>query len=203
MCGCMTQRYAGRYGDGTPYDGIGDAKTFRKFYIRSFDIPDGYRARVSPAKIQEIIPELVNSRAVKGDVPIDVTIRPGEVERGGGWTMVFLFLGGIVPCAFSADQDVVVEVSLDDMRDSCCYATSHFAHDTKQTVLSPLAAFPYSPREGFQENLLDSGILMQDTSEVFSRTIAFELALVLRRFAIERLAVPDVDFDFEGEGEES
>ena len=201
FCGCMNSRYSGRYEDGTAYRGIGGVKTFRKFYIRSFSVPDGYGAKVSAAKIQEMIPELLHRHARAGDVPIDVTIRPGKIETSGGWTKVFAMLGGIFPLATTADQDVAVDISIDGMEDSRSAVICHFTYDMKMTVLSPLAAISYSPKDGCQENLMMSGIVtIPDVSEVFSGTIARGIAVRLRQSALERLTLPDIDFGTGKEG---
>lgn len=195
-CGCTSIRYSGRYGDGTPYDGIGDANTLRRFYIRTFDVPDGYRAKVSTAKIQEIIPELLSRNARPGDVPVDVSVRPGEVEWSGGWTMVFL---GILPVMYTADQDVMVDVSVAGMKGPAVTTICHFTYDRKMTVFSPLAAIPYSEKDGCQENQMEKKVVL-DVSELFSRTIARSIAFHLRQSALERLTLPEIDFDVGQEG---
>ena len=194
-CGCMTQRYAGQYDGGMVYEGVGDVKTYRKFYIRFFDLPDGYRARVSAAKIQEIIPELLNRHARPGDIPVDITIRPSDITVSGGWTAVFGILGGILPVVMTFDQDVCVDIAIPDMKTLNPTVNNHFTYDRKMTVLSPLAAIPYSEKDGFQEHQFENGAeSMVDESEVFSRTIARGIAARLKQAALERLELPNIDF---------
>ena len=47
FCGCTSTRYSGRYGDGTVYRGIGEEKTFRKFYIRKIEGEGAFVSAVS------------------------------------------------------------------------------------------------------------------------------------------------------------
>ena len=196
---CSTSRSAGRYGDGSVYDGIGDVKTLRRFYIRNFDIDEGYKALVSPAKIQPVIPDLVRARGRKTDVPIDVSIRFSSPEQSGDWSFCFAFLGSIIPSWMTIEYTATVEVSFGDDDGTVTRQECRFERNFKTSVFSPLGWIPYSPKEGFQENETSMGVMQDLSSDVVATTVSKCIAMQLKGYVVEKLTIPDVEFDFKEE----
>ena len=196
---CSTSRSAGRYGDGSVYDGIGDVKTLRRFYIRNFDIDEGCKALISPAKIQSIIPELVRARRREGDIPIDVVVRFGAPEQSGDWSFCFAFLGSIVPSWVTVESTVCVEVSFGDDNGTVTRQDCQFEQNFKVSVFSPLGWIPYSPKEGFQENETSMGMMQDLSSDIVAATVSKCIAMQLKGYVVEKLTIPDVEFDFKEE----
>ena len=195
ICGCASSRSAGRYGDGTVYDGIGDVKTLRRFCIRKLDIDEEYKALITSAKIQSIVPELIRARGRDDDIPVDIVVRVGDSEISGQWSMLFACLCGIVPSWTTTEFGAVVEVYFGDdakalSRTECC-----FEQNFKMSIFSPLGCIPYPPKDGFQENEMKSGLFQAISPEVFSLTISKCVALQLKKYVEEKLTIPDVVFE--------
>ena len=161
---------------------------------------DSYRSRISIAKIQASMPELLNRRAGPGDVPIDLSIRVGASERSGEWSYVFAGFGGIIPVWMSSEERAKVEMSVGDGASPLPVIECVFVLDNKMSVFSPLALIPYSDKDGFQENDIKKGFSPPDMGGVFSRTVAKGMAIQLKKYAIERLSVPDIDFSVNEDG---
>lgn len=195
MCGCASSRSSGRYGDGAVYKGIDGIKTFRKFFIRKFEVNEEYKALVSPGKVQSIIPELVRARERNGDIPIDVVIRVGKSEVSGDWSIVFACLYSIIPSWTTTEFSAVVEVYFKDDVRAFSRKECRFEQNFKLSICSPLGWVPYSAKEGFQENEMKMGLLQAVSPEVFSKTVSKCIAMQLKQYAEEKLAVPDVDFE--------
>ena len=195
ICGCSSSRSAGRYGDGTVYDGIGDVKTLRRFCIRKLDINEEYKALITSAKIESIVPELIRARGRDDDIPIDIVVRVGNSEISGQWSTLFACLYGIIPSWKTTEFGAVVEVYFGDeakalSRTECC-----FEQNFKTSVFSPLGWIPYSKKDGFQENEMKSGLFQAISPEVFSLTISKCVALQLKKYVEEKLTIPDVVFE--------
>ena len=195
ICGCASSRSSGRYVDGTVYDGIGDVKTLRRFCIRKLDINEEYKALITSAKIQSIVPELIRARGRDEDIPIDIVVRVGEPEISGQWSILFACLYSIIPSWTTTEFDATVEVYFGDDATAISRKECSFEQSFKMSICSPLGWIPYSEKEGFQENETRMGLLQAVSPEVFSVTVSKCVALQLKKYVEEKLTIPDVVFE--------
>ena len=197
MCGCATSRYSGRYGDGSVYAGIGNSKTFRKFYVRKIE-GDG---AVSAASLSKAYPNLFSKVDSKDNIPVDLYIKQGKLETSGEWSFVFACLYSIIPTWFSHEQPYTIDfVVADDERlvpQACCC----FAHDFKVSIFSPLGLIPYGDKTGYQRNEFTAGLSTPDIAGVLSDVMGLCVAQQLTKYALDRLTIPDVEFTMADDGE--
>ena len=198
VSGCTSLRYAGQYGDGTNYSGIGGARTFRKFYLRKIE---GDGAFVSSASLNQKYPELFNRYQGQGDVPVDVYAKKTNTDDGGGWSFVFAFLYSIIPSWNWIEQTYTVQISVDGDEKLIPDTVCNYAHDFKISIFSPLGLIPYGDKTGYQRNEHKSGLMVTsvNVSAVLEDVMAACIAQQLKRYALERLTMPDVQFGIEGE----
>lgn len=194
-CGCASSRSSGRYGDGTVYSGIGEVKTLRRFCIRKLDINEEYKALITPAKIQSVVPELIRARGRDDDIPIDIVVRVGESEISGQWSILFACLYSIIPSWTTTEFNATVEVYFGDDVQAISKTECRFEQNFKMSILSPLGWIPYSEKEGFQENETKLGLLQAISPDVFSATVSKCVALQLKKYVEEKLTIPDVIFE--------
>lgn len=194
-CGCASSRSSGRYGDGTIYSGIGEVKTLRRFCIRKLDINEEYKALITPAKIQSVVPELIRARGRDDDIPIDIVVRVGESEISGQWSILFACLYSIIPSWTTTEFNATVEVYFGDDAQAISKTECRFEQNFKMSICSPLGWIPYSEKEGFQENETKLGLLQAISPDVFSATVSKCVALQLKKYVEEKLTIPDVIFE--------
>lgn len=195
ISGCASSRSSGRYGDGTVYSGIGEVKTLRRFCIRKLDINEEYKALITPAKIQSVVPELIRARGRDDDIPIDIVVRVGESEISGQWSILFACLYSIIPSWTTTEFNATVEVYFGDDAQAISKTECRFEQNFKMSICSPLGWIPYSEKEGFQENETKLGLLQAISPDVFSATVSKCVALQLKKYVEEKLTIPDVIFE--------
>jgi hypothetical protein len=177
------------------YAGIGGVKTLRRFCIRKLNINEEYKALITSAKIQSIVPELIRARGRDEDIPIDIVVRVGEPEISGQWSILFACLYSIIPSWTTTEFNATVEVYFGDDAQAISRTECRFEQNFKMSILSPLGWIPYSEKEGFQENETKIGLLQVISPEVFSATVSKCVALQLKKYVEEKLTIPDVIFE--------
>ena len=203
--GCGSFRLSARYGDGISYDGIGSVKTNRKFFIRSIRIDRNYEAWVTPGKISSMVPELIAKSEKEGNIPLDVVVTMGDRVSSGGWSfLLYLCSYGVVP--FWNINESVVKIDIADRMGDVVASGSEcvFHFSSKVSCCSPFGLLTRE-KEGFQKNLIKRGTLFSlprissdEHVECFASVVAECIACEIKRYALERLTLPDVYFAQEG-----
>ena len=194
ICGCMTQRYSGRYGDGTVCVGAGQVKVFRKFYLRKIE---GDGASVSSASMSNKYPNLFRKSQQPHDIPVDLYVKKGKLETSGEWSIIFACLYSILPFWTSVEQEYTIELVVDGDDKLVPPSACSYAHDMKITIMSPLGLIPYGEKDGYQRNEFSSGFSNPDVAGVLEEVMGACIAQQLEKYAIDRLAIPDIDFALE------
>lgn len=213
MCGCVSSRLAYRYGDGLSYDGVDGIDVRQRFHIRSISFKDETQKQSYFAKFQEplpdvhavagVVPELFSQGERTGDLPLDVTVRLGEIKGSSDfWNMMAaLFSLFIVPIEISHERTSFIEIWSGGEKIVPDATFTRF-DDSHTSVILPLGLIPYSPKEGCQENVFGESAFRgygPEETNAFVRIVARNIARQLKRHALERLKTPDVDFDFNKE----
>ena len=195
--GCATSRCSGRYGDGTFYAGIGNAKVFRKFYVRKVE---GDTTSVSAASMCNRYPDLFRKSPKPGDIPVDVYVKQGKVETGGEWSFIFACLYSIIPSWTTVEQSYAIDLVVDGDERGVPSSSCSYSHDFKLSIMSPLGLIPYGDKEGCQRNDFSVGLSTPDIAGVIDDVISASIAQQLTKYALDRLTVPDVEFTAADEG---
>ena len=196
LCGCTSLRYSGKYGNGTKYAGIGNTRTFRKFYLRKIE---GDGAFVSSVFLNQKYPALFSRQQGRDDVPIDVYARKTSSDDGGGWSFVFAFLYSIIPSWTWMEDTYSVEISVDGNEKLVPATTCIYNHDFKMSIFSPLGLIPYPDKNGYQRNEHKSGIMATslNIADVLTDVMGDCIAQQVTEHALDMLTVPDIDFTAE------
>ena len=211
-CGCESGRLAYRYGDGEPYGGLDGVDVRQRFCIRSISFEGETPAQSYFAKFQEPLPDVHAVAAVEpklfssGDrmveIPIDVTVRFGEIKSGSGFwnsTLAF-FTAFIVPIEIFCERTSFIEIRSADGERIAPDASFTRFDDNRTSLILPFGLIPYSPKEGCQENVFGENAIRgygQEGTNAFVRTLSHCIAQQLKKHALERITMPEVNFDGE------
>ena len=201
--GCATERYSGRYSGGSKYTGIGDVKTFRKFYVRN-DVAFVMSGGLTRSELHKRMPELFNREPESGDIPIDIVVEKGVPERSGDATPILSgLLLGIIPFWTSEERTDAVNIVVNGDAKMVSQKECHFSYDMKGSIFSPLGWIPYFDKEGYQRNETGMGIITALSYtvrlDIEKDILAKCLAQQLKMDALGMLMTPDVNFDVEME----
>jgi len=215
LCGCMSARLAYRYGDGTPYDGLEGVNVTQKFAIRSIKLKNDIQPNEVFANNQEpkpdaesvskVVPEMFAQGDQSGNIPIDVTIHFGEMKQSEmGWKdVVFSWLSMCtlyaVPIYTTREKPGRIEITTtagEKVVPDCNILRND---DSKVSFILPFGAFKFASKKGFQENAFAEydyafSCYGQDGTNAFVRALAKGVAQQLKKYALDRLTLPDVDF---------
>ena len=197
--GCASSRCSGRYGDGTTYAGIGNARVFRRFYVRKVE---GEGASVTSASISNRYPDLFRKSPQPGDIPVDVYVKQGKIETSGEWSFIFACLYSIIPSWTTVEQSYAVDLVVDGDDKLVPPSTCGYSHDFKLSIMSPLGLIPYGDKEGCQRNDFSAGLSTPDIAGVIEDVMSASIVQQLTRHALDKLTVPDIDFTTADGGED-
>jgi hypothetical protein len=217
LAGCISIRRSFRYGDGTA--ALGDevsGRLYSKFYIRSFRVDTGawrdmenmteaerrqtanYNGFVGVEHLLPHMRGLVRENAVAGDVPLDVTVKVGEPKIVGAWSIMLIFTC-VLPASAQLEFPVEIDIAVGEERQRLPPENCILARDTRLALASPLGLVPFKERQGFQLTELQSRCIYKfiKTEDQFTwgRFLASGIYQILKTHAVDRLQVPDVDFE--------
>lgn len=213
ICGCASERYAARYGDGVSYRGIGDIKTFRKFYIRNeFKVlmPVAFSSvgcAIKPLEVHKRAPELFSRVPEPGDIPVDVTVTPEVQKHSGEASMLLSIFLPLLPYWNEQEQSDALELVINGDAKAAPPAVCRFIDNYKCSIFGPLGWIPYLDRDDFQRNETSFGLVeavsFETKRDVVVDAVVKCIAQQLKTSALDMLTIPDVDFEAEGEDQEA
>ena len=129
----------------------------------------------------------------------------GDRVSSGEWSiLLYICSYGVVP--FWNINESVVKIDIADKMGGIVASGSEcvFHFSNKVSCCSPFGLFTRE-KEGFQKNLIKRGTIFSvshispdEHVECFASVVSECIAYEIKRYALERLTLPDVDFNQEG-----
>lgn len=213
--GCGHVRVSGKYGDCAPYVRTKE-QVYRKFYIRSLNVYNwpgknflfggedhyfkGEKIFITSDKICQYIDDIFVMEPQHDDIPVDVIITFCGNERTFGlWSIP-------LACTFVLAQNVgkefyfEIEVRVDGDNRLSRMKSQVRVHDIGAVFPTGLLYPPPALPDGSQISDLrkycfEIPALKYDLTEILIKTVAYGVAQQLKTHALDRLAMPDIDFN--------
>ena len=214
VSGCGHVRVSGKYGDCAPYVRIKE-HVYRKFFIRSLNVYNwpgknflagvedlyfkGEKISVTSDKICRHIDDMLVVKPLYDDIPVDIVVSFCENEKTFGWWSIPLAWTFILPLNFAKEFCFEIEVRIDGDNRLPKMKSQVRVHDIGAVFPTGLLFSSPALPDGFQVSDLRKYRCtfpesQYDLTEVLIKTVAYGVAQQLNTHALDRLTMPDIDF---------
>lgn len=219
--GCSYNRISYRYGDGTPYQPMEERLVKQKIRLCSVKffneketrfIPEYDYLRAVEPSVSDVVSYaadvLTDKVQMGGGQAIDVVLRFKETKEDSSALSLFSLIP-TVPFVTHFKREVVVEIQDSWTKELLSFSSLTGRYSKKLSFILFFGSIPYGSLPDYQENVLHYEEVLYKRDEkgnlvnsgispkvinAFNRALAHCIAMQIRKSMMDRLTMPDVDF---------